>query len=141
MSTVPIFRCASCGEYIAADAPTCRFCNSPVDFNRAMQSAVFERNKNALLNRASYLQILGTAMIPLSGLGLIIGLLRLGIMAVGFVVPLVALFTFVELGKLGPSDPDVAKGRKQCLVSVACSVLAWLFTVGVTVLLVVASAS
>lgn len=140
MSTVPIFRCASCGEYIAADASICRFCNSPVDFNRAMQSAGFEQNKNTLLNRASYLQIVGTAMIPLAALGLIIGLLRLGILALAFVVPIIAVFTFFELGKLGPSDPDVAKGRKQCLVCIGASVLAWLFAFGVTVLLIVASA-
>lgn len=140
MSTVPIFRCASCGEFIAADTRTCRFCNSPVDFNQAMQSAVFERNKNSLLNRASYLQIVGTAMIPLAALGLILGLLRIGILALAVVVPIVAVFTFFELGKLGPSDPDVAKGRKQCLVSIGASVLAWLFALGVTILVIVASA-
>lgn len=140
MSTVPIFRCASCGEFIAADTRTCRFCNSPVDFNQAMQSAGFEQNKNTLLNRASYLQIVGTTTIPLAGLGLGLGLLRIGILALAFVVPLVALFTFFELGKFDPSDPDVAKGRRQCVVCIGSAILAWLFSLGVTVLLIVARA-
>jgi uncharacterized membrane protein YvbJ len=54
MSQVRVFQCPNCKEYIATDAPSCRFCATPIDAQTAQQAADAQARENKSFRRRHY---------------------------------------------------------------------------------------
>jgi hypothetical protein len=117
--TIKVFPCPNCRETINTSMQQCSFCGTPIDAAAAEASAEFTSRVSAAVSDASYLSILGFALIsffvilfiPLLGLMGAVGLWFLRI-----AIPVMVVRWWIRYGKLKTTDPDFTKARRRAII-------------------------
>jgi hypothetical protein len=129
-----IFPCPNCREMIYSDAPTCRFCGTPVDRQGAEAASDVQKEVNNAVNLAKWIRNIAGGMWGLLALGLIFGLAFLGAIVCMFMIPLSLIYWQVKYGGLKTADADFAKTKRDRMIAL----LLWLPASAIELLLIVA---
>jgi hypothetical protein len=124
--TIKVFPCPNCRETINTSMQQCTFCGAPIDHAAAEASAEFTSRISAAVSDASYLSVLGWALlsffllvfVPLLG---IIG--GVGLIVLRVAIPIMVIRWWFCYGKLKSSDPDLKQGRKRAIVVTVVAIL------------------
>jgi Trk-type K+ transport system membrane component len=117
--TVKVFPCPNCHETINTSMQQCAFCGVPIDSAAAEASAAFTSRISAAVSDASYLSILGWALITFTVLMFVpfLGLLGgVGLIVLRVAIPIMAIRWWIRYGKLKSADPDLKKARTRAIV-------------------------
>lgn len=114
-----IFPCPNCSEMIYSDAPTCRFCGTPVDRQSAEAASDVQKQVNNAVNLAKWIRNTAGAMWVLLGLGLIFGVAFLGAIVCMFVIPWSLIYWQVKFGRVKTADADFTKTKRDRIIALA----------------------
>jgi hypothetical protein len=119
---------------IYSDAPTCRFCATPVDRQAAESAADNQKKVNTAVNLAKWIRNAAGVLWVLVAVSLLIGTAQLGAFALDFGIPLSLISWQISFGGLKTADPDFAKTKRDRLIAL----LLWLGACLCQVLIMVA---
>jgi hypothetical protein len=63
MSSVKVFQCPNCKEYVASDAKSCRFCSAPLDSQSVQRAVEAQTRENKTYRKRHYQKHMGIGFV------------------------------------------------------------------------------